>query len=181
MNIENTLLKRIGYIVLKSFIFMVLFAILHYLYTLSPNPFFQVISGIDETVFQHLKMGFIGYLLLIGIDYLIIRKRVENKISFVFSRLISSLLVPWIIFIVWYLVPAFVGHEIGFGRELAWALIVVFLTGLAVSFVDENTEKFEYNLAVKIVIGILVVISLIIFIWFSFEIPWIDVFVLPHE
>jgi hypothetical protein len=160
---------------------MVLFAILHYLYTLSPNPFFQIISGTDESVFQHLKMGFFGYLLLIGIDYLIIRKRVENKQSFIISRLISSLLVPWIIFIVWYLVPAIVGHELGFGRELAWALVVVFITGLFAALIDENTEKFEYNFEIKIVIGILVLISLVIFIWFSFELPWIDVFVLPHE
>lgn len=159
---------------------MVLFAILHYLYYLCPNPFFQIISGIDESVFQHLKMGFIAYLLLIGIDYLIIRKRVENKQSFVFSRLMSSLLVPWIIFIVWYLVPAFVGHEIGFGRELAWALVVVFLTEVTVSLIDENTEKFEYILEIKIVIGVLVVISLVIFIWFSFDLPWIDVFILPE-
>ncbi|MHA1952983.1 MAG: DUF6512 family protein [Candidatus Heimdallarchaeaceae archaeon] len=176
----KSLRKRIGYIALKSFIFMVLFAILHYLYYLSPNPFFQIISGIDESVFQHLKMGFIAYLLLIGIDYLIIRKRVEFKQSFLFSRLISSLLVPWIIFAVWYLVPAFVGDHIGFARELTWALVVVLLTGVAVSLIDENTEKIEYNLEIKIVIGILVVISLIIFIWFSFELPWIDVFVLPE-
>ncbi|NPD87237.1 MAG: hypothetical protein HGN29_00845 [Asgard group archaeon] len=180
MENEITLKKRIGYIALKSFIFMVLFAILHFLYTLSPNPFFQIISGTDESVFQHLKMGFIGYLLLIGIDYLIIRKRIENKQSFVFSRLISSLLVPWIIFIIWYLVPAFVGDHLPLARELTWALVVVLLTGVSVSLIDENTERIEYNLAIKIVIGILIVVSLIIFIWFSFELPWIDVFVLPE-
>ena len=180
MKNENLFKNQIGYIALKSFIFMVLFAILHYLYTLNPNPFFQIISGTDESVFQHLKMGFFGYLLLIGIDYLIIRKRVENKQSFVFSRLISSLLVPWIIFIVWYLVPAFVGDHLPFARELTWALIVVLITGVFVSLVDKNTEKIEYDLAIKIVIGILVVISLIIFIWFSFELPWIDVFILPE-
>ncbi len=180
MKIENTSLRRIGYITLKSFIFMVLFAILHYLYTLSPNPFFQIISGTDESVFQHLKMGFIGYLLLIGIDYLIIRKRVENKQSFIFSRLISSLLVPWIIFIVWYLVPAFAGDHLPLARELTWALFVVLITGIFASLIDENTEKIEYNLAIKIVIVILVVISIIIFVWFSFELPWIDVFILPE-
>ena len=109
-----------------------------------------------------------------------VRKRVENKQSFVFSRLISSLLVPWIIFIVWYLVPAFVGDHLPLARELTWALFVVLITGVFVSLVDENTEKIEYNVAIKIVIGILVVISLIIFIWFSFELPWIDVFILPE-
>jgi len=180
MIVDKSLQKRIGYIALKSFIFMVLFAILHYLYSLSQNPFFQIISGTDESVFQHLKMGFFGYLFLIGIDYLMIRKRVDNKQSFIFSRLISSLLVPWIIFVIWYLVPAFVGDHLPLARELTWALVVVFITGVSASIFDENTEKIEYNLAIKIIIGLLVVVSLIIFIWFSFELPWIDVFILPE-
>ena len=172
--------KKIGYIFLKSVIFMLLFAILHFLYTdLHQNPFFRAIAGTDESVFQHLKLGFFAYLLLIGIDYLIIRKRVENVNSFVFSRLISSLLVPWIIFIVWYIVPAFVGHEIGLARELAWALVVVFLTGIMAAVVDNNTEKIKFNLAIKIIVVFLIIVSLMIFIWFSFELPWIDVFILP--
>jgi len=185
METEVSLVKRLGYIALKSFIFLVLFAILHFLYIhVSANPFFQAIAGTDESVFQHLKMGFLGYLFLIGLDYLIIRlifrEWEKNKESFVFSRLLTSLLVPWIIFIIWYLVPAFIGYELGFARELSWALVVVFLTGMIATLIDENTEKIKFNLAIKIVIIALVVVSIIIFMWFSFRLPWIDVFVLPH-
>ncbi len=174
--------KRIGFIALKSFIFVAFFAILHFLYTVvHQNVFFQAIAGTDESVFQHLKLGFFAYLLLIGVEYLIKRKKVENVNSFVFSRLISSLLVPWIIFVVWYIVPAFVGHEIGLARELAWALVVVFLTGIMAAILDENTEKIEFNLSIKIIIIFLIVVSFIIFIWFSFELPWLDVFEKPGE
>jgi hypothetical protein len=174
--------KNVGYILLKSLIFTSLFAILHYLYYLNNNPFFQAISGKDESVFQHLKMGAFGYLFLIGIDYLLIRKKVENKSSFVFSRLLSSLLVPWMIFVIWYLVPAIIGLPLSFGWELAWALIVVFVTGILASIIDRSTEKLEFRLSAKIVIIGLVAISAFIFIWFSFVDPWIDVFTLPlHE
>ena len=172
--------KKMGYFTLKSIIFMAFYAILHFLYTiLHQNPFFQAIAGTDESVFQHLKIGFFAYLILIGIDYLIVRKEIENVSSFVFSRLISSLLVPWIIFIIWYIVPAFVGHEIGLAKELAWALVVVFITGIMAAVVDDNIEKIEFNLAIKIIVVFLIIVSFIIFIWFSFELPWIDVFVLP--
>ena len=174
--------KRIGYIALKSFIFVAFFAILHFLYTeLHQNVFFQIIAGTDESVFQHLKLGFFAYLLLIGVDYLIIRKRVENVNSFIFSRLISSLLIPWIIIAVWYIVPAFVGHEIGLARELTWALVVVFLAGIFAAILDENTEKVEFNLSIRILVIFMVVVSIFIFIWFSFELPWIDVFEKPAE
>ncbi len=180
MENNKLLMRKIGYIALKSFIFLVWFSILHFLYTeLSANPFFQAIAGTDESVFQHLKIGFFGYLLTIGCDYLIIRKKIEDKNSFVFSRLLSSILVPWIIFVVWYIVPAIVGHEIPLGYELAWAFFVVLLTGVIVSIFDENTGKIKFNLAMKIAIGALVAVSIIIFIWFSFELPWIDVFILP--
>ncbi|MHA1198368.1 MAG: hypothetical protein ACTSQF_03355 [Candidatus Heimdallarchaeaceae archaeon] len=172
--------KEIGYIALKSLIFTAVFAVLHYLYYLNNNPFFQAISGKDESVFQHLKMGAFGYLFLIGIDYLIIRKRIENKSSFVFSRLLSSLLVPWIIFVIWYLAPAIIGLPLSFGWELTWAMFVVFITGIIAAIIDRNTEKLEFNLSMKIVIIGLVVLSAFILIWFSFVDPWVDVFTL-HE
>ncbi len=177
----NSNWKEVGYILLKSLIFTGFFAILHYLYYLNPNPFFQAISGRDESVFQHLKMGFFGYLLLIGVDFLIKRKKIENRSSFTFSRLLTSLLVPWIIFVIWYLVPAIIGLPLSFGWELAWAMIVVFITGIMGAIIDKNTEKLEFNLSVKIIIIGIALISAFIFIWFSFgEGPWIDVFTL-HE
>jgi hypothetical protein len=180
MNDDKLLLRKIGYIALKTFIFLAWFSILHFLYTeLSANPFFQAIAGTDESVFQHLKIGFFGYLLTIGVDYLIIRKKIENINSFAFSRLLSSILVPWIIFVIWYIVPAIVGHEIPLAYELIWAFFVVILTGVIAAIIDENTEKIKFNLAFKIAIVALVALSIIIFIWFSFELPWIDVFVLP--
>jgi len=179
--LQNINWKKVGYIVLKSLIFTAFFAILHYLYYLNPNPFFQAISGRDESVFQHLKMGFFGYLFLIGIDFLIKRKKIENKRSFAFSRLLTSLLVPWIIFIIWYLAPAIIGLPLSFGWELAWAMIVVFITGILASIIDENTEKLKFNLSVKIIIIGLALISIFIFILFSFgDGPWVDVFTL-HE
>ena len=171
--------KKTGYILLKSLIFLVIFAILHYLYTLSPNPFFQAISGKDESVFQHLKMGFFAYLFLIGIDYLLSRKRIDKSSSFIFSRLLATILIPWLIFIIWYLVPAFVGSELPLAYELVWALSVVFIIGIFASIIDNNTEKIMYSLSAKIIISVLIVISTFIFIWFSFKLPWIDVFTLP--
>ena len=180
MENNRIVMKKIGYIALKVFIFLAWFSILHFLYTeISANPFFQAIAGTDESVFQHLKIGFFAYLFTIGFDYLIVRKKIETKDSFVFSRLLSSILVPWIIFVIWYIVPAFVGQELPLGYELAWAFFVVILTGVMVSILDENTEKIKFNLAIKIVIGLLIVLAIIIFVWFSFELPWIDVFVLP--
>lgn len=173
--------KKVGYIALKTFIFVAFYAILHFLYTdLSANPFFRAIAGTDESVFQHMKIGFFAYLITIGFDFLIIRKKIESKESFLFSRLLSNLLVPWLIFIIWYIVPAIVGKELTLAAELTWAMVVVIFIGIIVSFLDENTEKIAYNLPIKIIIGVLIAVSILIFVWFSFELPWIDVFVLPE-
>ena len=171
--------KEIGYIALKTLIFVILFSILHFLYSLNENPFFRAIAGKDESVFQHLKMGFFSYLLLIIFDYLLVRKKIENRESFLYSRLLSSLLVPWMIFIIWYLAPAIIGLPLSLPWELTWAFFVVIVVGILASLFDKNIEKISFNKSVKIIIIGLIIISIFLFILFSFNNPWIDVFVEP--
>ena len=100
---------------IRSFIFLCLFEALHYSYDLVPSTFFQIFSGINESFFQHWKIGYYSYIILSIGEYLIFQKRIpdENKEKFIYSHLLSAIILPMIIFIIWYIAPAIYGPKIG--------------------------------------------------------------------
>ena len=53
-----------NYMYLRGLVFLIIFLILHYLYEWFPNIITQIFSGTDESLYQHLKIGFYDYLIL---------------------------------------------------------------------------------------------------------------------
>ena len=47
---------------------------------------FQIISGIDESVFQHMKIGFYSYIILMVIEFLVFKKKIADNSKFLFSH-----------------------------------------------------------------------------------------------
>ena len=66
-----------------------------------PGTISRIFSGIDESVFQHLKLGFWAYALA----------SIGDKGAFAFSRALSVAIVPWLIFLFWYGVAAVFGLQ----------------------------------------------------------------------
>lgn len=173
--------KSFGFLLLRGLIFLAFYALLHFLYELAPNPFFYAIAGTSESVFQHMKIGFFAFLLFIGVDYLIYRKKIENKTSFIFSRFIGSILIGWLLMFIWYMIPAIYNQKFeSLAPELSLAMIVTYLSGIIAIIFVENFEKIEYKLSFKIIIGLLIIVLLVFYIVFSFITPWLDVFVNPE-
>ena len=188
LNAEKTEVKRevdwrnifLKYLLLptRGIIFLAFYALLHFLYELAPNAFFQAIAGTNESVFQHMKIGFFAFLMFIGIDYLIHRKKIENKTSFAFSRLLGLILIGWLLMFIWYMIPAIYNQEASsLAIELSLAMIVTFVSGMIAMVFADNFEKFEYKLSFKVIIIVLVVILIIFYVVFSFITPWLDVFI----
>lgn len=154
------------------------FIILHYTYDWSQNIVFHLFSGIDESNFQHWKIGFFSYWIFTGIEYLFLRKQLENKTGFLYAHVIGALIFPWITFIFWYTVPL-IGPISILWIDIAYSIIACFLSIIAVSYIERACKQMEYNRSLKVILWILTIILCIEFIVFSFKLPWADVFADP--
>ncbi|MGJ8454786.1 DUF6512 family protein [Pseudothermotoga sp. U03pept] len=162
----------------KALLYVVFFSVLHFGYEFTELPFLKPFCGIDESVFEHIKMGFWAYLITSIIEYFFSRKRVEAQI-FWYSRLFSTILVPWSIVIVWYMAPAFFGHVESITLELMWAFTVVIVSGIVGIMLEKTVERVSLSSPVRMIILVLFVMSVIFYVRFSFSKPWIDLFIDP--
>ena len=76
-------------IFIKSLIYLFIFIILHFGYELTQWSFLTPFCGINESVFQHLKMAFWAYLFTSGIEYLVIIKK-KRAWNFWYPSLLST-------------------------------------------------------------------------------------------
>jgi len=167
-------------IFLKSIIYLVLFSLLHFLYDLTNLDFLKPISGINESVYQHLKMAFFAYFFVSIIEYLIIKKKIAKRDSFWYSRLLSTNIIPWFTFSIWYLVPATIGKLKSATIEIIWAILATYISGLFTILIERDTENLTFSIRFKIIILILFFVSLFLFVKFTYSLPWIDLFVNPE-
>ncbi|WP_448516785.1 DUF6512 family protein [Pseudothermotoga sp.] len=155
---------------------MALFSVLHFGYELVGWDLLKVFCGTDESVFEHIKMGFWAYLFTSVIEFFAFKK----KQNFWSCRFFSASLVPWFIVVVWYLVPAIFGKIETLWIELTWAFAVVIISGLFATLVEGELETLKTSKGFRVFVYVLVIVSTVFFVRFSFVKPWIDVFVDPY-
>lgn len=167
-------------IYLKALLFLLSFSFFHFGYEITGLPFLKPFCGINESVFQHLKMAFWGYGLLTIVEYFWLGKKIKERFkNFFYSRILSTILIPWTIVLTWYLLPAIYRKTESLILDLSWAVIVTYLSVLFVVQIESETEKVQFNIKTRIVILILFVISIFLFTLFTYKLPWIDLFMDP--
>ena len=167
------------YLIVKVLIFQVMFLILHYMYDFFPSPFTSVISGTSEAVFQHIKIGFFAYIILSAGEYLIYRKKVKSISQLVYARIFSTTLLPWVIFILFFMAPAYYGHIGSIPIEIIYANIVLLSATTIMVIMEAQIEVTPLSKEFKVAILILFLILMSLFIIFSHKDPWHDVFAIP--
>jgi hypothetical protein len=167
-------------IILKAFIYLIFFSVLHFGYDLTHLSFLKPFCGIDESIFQHLKMAFWAYLLASLIEYPVFKGKKKKYESFWIPRFFSATVVPWTIFLVWYLAPATVGKFRLSYMELIWALVVSYFSGLAGGVVERNLEEHRLSFCFKVLVVFLTVVSAFLYITFTYNLPWVDMFRAPE-
>jgi len=145
----------------KVFLFWAIYVAFHFAYQLLPVALF---TGTNESVFQHLKVGFFAYLLTSILEFSIHRRRILNRDSYFFSRLI---------------VPAFYGRLPVIALEAVYGNIIVIIAGWFVSEFERGLEQIVYSKPLKAVILTLFLVSLCLYVIFTFKLPWADVFAEP--
>ncbi len=167
-------------IILKAFIYLIFFSILHFGYDLTHLSFLKPFCGIDESVFQHLKMAFWAYLLASLVEYPVYKRKNKKYDSFWIPRFFSATVVPWTIFLVWYLAPATGGKFRLSYMELIWALVVSYFSGLAGGLIERTLEEQRLAFCFKVLVIFLALASAFLYIAFTYQLPWIDMFRAPQ-
>ncbi len=167
-------------IFLKALLFLLSFSLFHFGYELTNWSFLIPFCGINESVFQHLKMAFWGYVLLTIVEYVLLRKQIKEKVkNFLYSRILSTVVIPWIIVLIWYLLPAIYGRAESLILDVSWAIIITYLSGLFVAQIETETEKIQFSTKTGVILLILFAISVFLFSLFTYKLPWIDLFIDP--
>ena len=167
-------------IYLKSLLYLAIFSILHFGYDLTHWAFLTPLCGINESVFQHLKMAFWAYLLASLIEYFVVRIKLSKRKTFWYPRLLSTIIIPWVVMLIWYLVPALCGKVESLTLEVLWSVFSTYSSGVMGGIIEKNIEENVVTSSFKIIILILIIVSAFLYIWFTYKPPWIDLFINPE-
>ncbi|MFN2305010.1 MAG: hypothetical protein ACK2TV_14865, partial [Anaerolineales bacterium] len=108
-------------LILKIVIYQLLFLLLHYLYDWFPNNLTVIFSGVNESVYQHMKIAFFTYFLIAILEYLVIRKTIKDFEAYLFSRLFSASFLPLIMMVYFLVGPLTIGHTDNILLEIVFA------------------------------------------------------------
>ncbi len=153
--------------------------ILHWAYDFLPILPVKLISGINESFFQHIKMTFFAYLFVNLVEYFLRRKNIQDKESFIYTRILTTTFLPWVVFIVWYIAPAYYGPFSNVAIEILYANIALIISGFVILVIEHTIDGIAYQKLSKFVLLALFLISMSYYIIFTFRLPWADVFADP--
>ena len=153
---------------------------MHYAYKFFPNVVFQLFTPINESVFQHMKNGFYSYLILSVIEFFIFKKKITDASKFLFSRVFSMILYPFLIFLLFLFTRVVYPWQMHFVIEIISAQIVVYISVLILGFIELDIVKLEFGKRLKVLLLILLVLLIIEFTAFSFYLPWHDILANPY-
>lgn len=163
----------------KALAFWGVFMLLYFLYKYFPTPVLSLICGITESNFQHYKAGFFSYLIVNLVEYGWKKWKISDREAFVFSRMMVTIFLPWIIFLLWYLAPALIVRWPNNLYEIIYSNIIVLVVGVCAVILEGGLENVRYNKSIKSVLIILFLISVLLYVVFTFRLPWADVFIEP--
>ena len=169
------------YIVLRCIVFILLFRLLHYTYRWFPNIITRTFCATNESFYQHQKNAYFSYLLLCGFEILLFNQEIENLNTFIYTHLFSAILIPGVIFLLWFIGPALIGPFKTIRKDIIYAITITFIVIWVISQISLVILQLEFSLGFQIIILILNAISILEFTIFTSKLPWHDVFATPSE
>jgi hypothetical protein len=92
----------------------------------------------------------------------------------------TATILPWFVFILWYLGVAIFGRLPTIPLEILYANIITLIVGIFAAIFERGISRIAYPKELRTILIILFISSLVIYIVFTFgELPWADVFVEP--
>ena len=171
---------NLGKLYIKVWLYWVVFLLLYFAYKFIPFPPLKFICAVSESNFQHYKASFFSWIILSLLEYIFLRRGIQNRQAFIYSRLATATLLPWFVFILWYLGIALFGRMPTIPVEILYANIVTIIVGIVANIFEKGLYRLTYPGELKTIILLLFLTSLLLYTIFTFgELPWADVFIEP--
>jgi hypothetical protein len=122
-----------------------------------------------ESIYAHMKMYFYAYLVISAIEYFMRRDRISSTSSFWTVRMLIASSFPWMSIAIWF-IPIALGFELG-RYELTYSIVMTFLGFYFAIRLDEGLEDLEFRPALKSLIWLAFLGSVITYVGFSFHVP----------
>lgn len=165
---------------LKVILFQLIFLLLHYLYDWVPCNLVALFSGTNESVYQHLKIGFFSYIVLTGVEYLVIRKSISSFVQYINARLFTSVYLMWVMTVCFLISPLVFVKIHSILGEIIFSNVALLLTSTFGFIAERHVEKAKpdkWMFGVSIFLFLLVLVQ---FIVFTNRLPWFDLFAIPE-
>ncbi len=167
-------------IFVKTGLYVAFFSILHFGYDLSRLPWLKPFCAADESIFQHMKTAYWAFILACLIEHVALKRRKKLRRDFWTARMMSAVFVPWTAVLVWYLAPALVGRFTTLGADLTWAVLVTAVSGVVGVTLERGLERTERPLPWSMPLALfLFLLSGFLYIAFTYNLPWADMFAEP--
>lgn len=164
---------------IKVLVFYVSFMLLHYLYDWFPSTFTMIFSGINESVYQHMKIAFFVSIFTSTIEYLTIKKAIQSRSRFFISRIFTTTYLPLLMMVIFLICPLLFGKIETIAGEIVWANIALIATAIFSFEIEKHFEKSDPSKFLYVIVIFLFLISLVQFIVFTFDLPWFDILATP--
>jgi len=173
-------ISRAGKWYIKGWLFWVVFMLLYFVYKFFPCTPLMAICGICESCFQHFKAAYFSWIIISLLEFLYMRRSVQDRQVFLYSRMATATILPWFIFILWYLGVAIFGRLPSIALEILYANIITIIVGIFADIFEQGVSRITYPRELKTIILVLFFASLVLYLVFTFgNLPWADVFIEP--
>ncbi len=164
--------------------FWAVFVLFHYAYELFQQPALTLISQTRETFLQHAKIGLFAFALVSGVELALRRRAVQQPDharphfnALVWSRVIALLLLPWVMFILYYTGPAFYGRSMpSIPAEIVYANIVLLAVAATLVTLEHSMQRAELTRPTRVLILVLLLLAAAEMIVFTYRLPWAPFF-----
>jgi hypothetical protein len=167
------------HLIIKVIAFQAIFLILHYSYEWFPNGITRLFSAIDESVYQHMKVAFFAYILVIFGEYFLCRKSIATRSQFGYARIFSLVMLPLVMIIYFLAGAAFFVKIESIPLEIIFANLALIATSVSVLLLEAHIEQVEFTRELKIILIFLLLLSFSEFLIFTDRLPWFDIFANP--
>ena len=163
--------KRILFYELAGIVFIIILgSILHFTFEWAGhNAIVGVFSAVNESVWEHLKLGFWPAIVFALIEFKYLKKATNN---FLFGKTVGIYLIPVVIIVIFYSYTAILGESILIIDVLSFVIAVI--VGQLVSYRLLTWKTLPYNLD-KVSLIALFLLGLA-FVLFSFYPPQLAMF-----
>jgi hypothetical protein len=155
-------------------IIFLLFSGLHFLYSGTGLGIFKPFSAINESVWEHLKIGFFAAFFYAIFEYFM---GFKDNTNFIFAKSLALLSIPIFITIVFYSYTAIVGHSVLWVDILTAFVSVVISQWISCKIVFSSKDYSRFTP----ISSILIIFMVFAFIFFTYFPPDLGIFIEKKE